>query len=172
MFRTLGGLQRRIIIPPSHTTCLLCSAERGWGETKKKGWQGNGDACSGKLRGENWAAQLTWFTLVVHVEVFGGAGAGVLPEQQVVDRQLAVSVALTLWQELLHGTHQGQSGLDASTVIRRKLSSSKSAFATKLKHIWGENKSAVEHPPTSNWPRERKKKKKKSAAYPIYKTHL
>lgn len=28
MFSTLGGLQRRIISPPSHTTSLLCSADR------------------------------------------------------------------------------------------------------------------------------------------------
>lgn len=46
-------------------------------------------------------AGLTWFTLVVHVEVFGSARTGVLPEEQVVDRQLAVSVALTLRQQLL-----------------------------------------------------------------------
>lgn len=46
--------------------------------------------------------ELTGFTLVIHVEVFGGAGTGVLPEQQVVDRQLTVSVALTLRQQLLH----------------------------------------------------------------------
>lgn len=57
------------------------------------------------------AAELTRFTLVVHVEVFGSARAGVLPEQQVADRQLAVSVALTLRQQLLHGKHQRQFGI-------------------------------------------------------------
>lgn len=46
-------------------------------------------------------AGLTWFTLVVHMEVFGGARTRVLPKQQVVDRQLAVSAALTLRQQLL-----------------------------------------------------------------------
>lgn len=57
----------------------------------------------------NRAAGLTWFTLVVHMEVFGSARTGVLPKQQVVDRQLAISVALTFRQQLLHSKHQGQS---------------------------------------------------------------
>ncbi len=48
------------------------------------------------------------------MEVFGGARAGVLPKQQVVDRQLAISVALTLRQQLLHSKHQGQSAFTST----------------------------------------------------------
>lgn len=47
---------------------------------------------------------LTWFAFVVHMEVFGSAGTGVPPKQQVVDGQLALPVALTLRQQLLSGT--------------------------------------------------------------------
>lgn len=49
---------------------------------------------------------LTWFAFVVHMEVFGSAGTGVPPKQQVVDGQLALPVALTLRQQLLSGTQQ------------------------------------------------------------------
>lgn len=42
------------------------------------------------------------------MEVFGSARAGVLPKQQVIDRQLAISVALTLRQQLLHNKHKSQ----------------------------------------------------------------
>lgn len=42
------------------------------------------------------------------MEVFGSAGTGVLPKQQVIDRYLAISVALTLRQQLLQSKHQGQ----------------------------------------------------------------
>lgn len=40
------------------------------------------------------------------MEVFGRAGTGVPPKQQVVDGQLALSVALTLRQQLLHSKQQ------------------------------------------------------------------
>lgn len=51
---------------------------------------------------ETKAAKLTGFTLVGNVEVFGRARTGVLPKQQLIDRQPAISVALTLRQQLLH----------------------------------------------------------------------
>jgi len=57
---------------------------------------------------EIWAATLTGFTLVIHMEVFGSSGARVFPKQQVIDRQLAISVALTLWKQLLHNKQQGR----------------------------------------------------------------
>ena len=55
--------------------------------------------------------ELTGFTLVVHMEVLGGPGTGVPPKQQVIDRQLAVSVALAFRQQLLtiHEQKQEQS---------------------------------------------------------------
>lgn len=40
------------------------------------------------------------------MEVFGSAGTGVLPKQQVVDGQLTPSVILTLRQQLLQSKHQ------------------------------------------------------------------
>lgn len=42
------------------------------------------------------------------MEVFGSAGTGVPPKQQVVDGQLTLPVALTLRQQLLHSKHQAQ----------------------------------------------------------------
>lgn len=42
------------------------------------------------------------------MEVFSSARTRVLPKQQVIHRQLAISVALTLRQQLLHSKHQGQ----------------------------------------------------------------
>lgn len=65
--------------------------------------------------GVSRAAGLTGFTLVVHVEVFGSAGAGVRPKQQVVDGQLAVPVALTLRQQLLHSGHAFHCTLETSS---------------------------------------------------------
>lgn len=43
------------------------------------------------------------------MEVFGSAGTGVLPKEQVVDGQLTLSVALTLRQQLLHSKYQALS---------------------------------------------------------------
>lgn len=59
------------------------------------------DGGGSKNDSENAAAELTRFTLVVHMEVLGGAWTGVFPKQQVIDRQLTVPVALTLRQQLL-----------------------------------------------------------------------
>lgn len=57
-----------------------------------RGWVGGGgSAGSGP----------TWLAFVVHMEVFGRAGTGVLPKQQVVDGQLTPPVVLTLRQQLL-----------------------------------------------------------------------
>lgn len=67
------------------------------------------------------------------MEVFGSARAGVLPKQQVVDRQLAISVALTLRQQLLHSKHQGQSAFTQYTGFDVTVHSEQNANQMQMK---------------------------------------